>query len=409
MVMDYIAGPTLQTLVFPGQPLSEATGINYIRQVGAALKVVHQKGLLHRDIKPANILLRQGSQEVVLIDFGIAREFTPDASKTHTRIVSDGYAPLEQYLSNEKPTPASDVYGLAATLYALLTGQVPIPAVIRDRQPMPAPRDLQPQLSFAVNQAIMRGMAVEARYRPGSVDEWLSLLPETEFEPTKSTVPQSNHTYSGATVPLLPQQPPQVAAESSPLPQILGANSWLIGGTLAIATTLVALLTVWSHSPQTTPPPTSQPATPPTQQSPSPIVLPTNNAQNAPKDPAAPLEDSNSSPPEKAPVRHSSPSKSSPPVESSPTPAPVSSTSTPVNINPLPRGKTPSPASQQIPASGSSESQPPTPTQKPPINPETPPPPESTSQPVEKTPTQPPPEAIQPKKPEPAQAQEPKN
>jgi hypothetical protein len=64
-------------------------------------------------------------------------------------MVSEGYAPLEQYLSKEKRTPASDVYGLAATLYALLTAQVPTPAVIRDRQPMPAPRDLQPQVSAA--------------------------------------------------------------------------------------------------------------------------------------------------------------------------------------------------------------------------------------------------------------------
>ena len=121
MVMDYVAGSTLQALVFPGRPLDEATAIYYIRQVGEALKVVHQKGLLHRDIKPANIILRQGTQEVVLIDFGIARGFNTDSTQTHTNLVSDGYAPLEQYLVKEKRTPASDVYGLAATLYALLT------------------------------------------------------------------------------------------------------------------------------------------------------------------------------------------------------------------------------------------------------------------------------------------------
>lgn len=177
LVMDYIPGATLEQIIFPDHPLPEAIAIHYIRQVGAALQVVHQNGLLHRDVKPGNIILRQGTQEVVLIDFGIAREFTPGMPQTHTSIISTGYAPIEQYISQAPRTPATDVYGLAATLYALLTAQVPVASVLRDRQPMPAPRDLQPQLSPAINQAVMRGMAVEPKFRPTSVSEWLTLLP----------------------------------------------------------------------------------------------------------------------------------------------------------------------------------------------------------------------------------------
>jgi serine/threonine protein kinase len=177
LVMDYIPGQTLDQVIFPGQPLPEALAIHYIRQIGAALQVVHQNGLLHRDVKPQNIILRQGTQEVVLIDFGIAREFTPGVTQTHTSLISVGYAPIEQYIAHEKRTPATDIYGLAATLYALLTAEVPIASILRDRQPMPSPRDLQPHLSAAVNQAVMRGMAVEARYRPGTVADWLAMLP----------------------------------------------------------------------------------------------------------------------------------------------------------------------------------------------------------------------------------------
>ncbi len=162
MVMDYIPGQTLDLVVFPNHPLPEVMATHYIRQIGAALQVVHQNGLLHRDVKPQNIILRQGTQEVVLIDFGIAREFTPGSTQTHTSMVSEGYAPIEQYLAQAPRTPATDVYGLAATLYALLTAKVPVPAVLRDRVPMPEPRALQPQLSAAVSQAVMRGMAVEA-------------------------------------------------------------------------------------------------------------------------------------------------------------------------------------------------------------------------------------------------------
>ncbi|WP_414755015.1 protein kinase domain-containing protein [Anabaena sp. CCY 9910] len=178
MVMEYIPGETLgDAFVLPAIPLPEETAIHYIRQIGAALQVVHNNGLLHRDVKPDNIILRQGTQEVVLIDFGIAREFNSGVRQTHTGLVSEGYAPIEQYLTQAPRTPATDVYGLAATLYALLTGQVPLPALLRDREQMPAPRELQPHLSAAVNQAVMRGMAVESRFRPPSVTEWLQLLP----------------------------------------------------------------------------------------------------------------------------------------------------------------------------------------------------------------------------------------
>lgn len=279
MVMDYVAGLTLQALVFPGRPLDEATAIYYIRQVGEALKVVHQKGLLHRDIKPANIILRQGTQEVVLIDFGIARGFNTDSTQTHTNLVSDGYAPLEQYLVKEKRTPASDVYGLAATLYALLTAQVPTPSVIRDRQPMPAPRELQPQMSAAVNQAIMRGMALEARFRPANVEEWLSLLPNPQLAQVNG-IPISTHT--GTTAPINAQQLAQLkktSLSSAHLPVLnrLGVRGMAIGGVAAIATGLVALGAV-RHQSQPKPP-TATP-TPTVEPSASPIPLPSTDTKN---------------------------------------------------------------------------------------------------------------------------------
>jgi serine/threonine protein kinase len=126
IVMDYIPGETLADIVMPDNPLPEAIALHYIRQVGEALKAVHQSGLLHRDVKPRNLILREGSDEVVLIDFGIAREFTPGVTQTHTGIISAGYAPIEQYMPQFKRTPTTDVYALAATFYTLLTAEVPI-------------------------------------------------------------------------------------------------------------------------------------------------------------------------------------------------------------------------------------------------------------------------------------------
>jgi serine/threonine-protein kinase len=177
LVMDYIPGKTLKEIVFPDNPLAEDLAIYYIRQIGSALNVVHQQGLLHRDIKPDNIMLRSGSHHVVLIDFGIAREFNFGYSSTHTSLVSEGYSPIEQYLEKQQRTPAADVYSLAATLYALLTATVPTPAVLRERQPLINPQEIVPSLSDRVTEAILTGMSLEIEDRPPTVDDWLELLP----------------------------------------------------------------------------------------------------------------------------------------------------------------------------------------------------------------------------------------
>lgn len=250
MVMEYIRGETLgEAFVLPGIPLPEPTAIHYIRQIGAALEVVHNNGLLHRDVKPDNIILRQGTAEVVLIDFGIAREFNGGVRQTHTGMVSEGYSPIEQYMTQAERSPATDVYGLAATLYALLTAQVPMPALLRDREKMHSPRELQPHLSAAVNQAIMRGMAVESRFRPATVAEWLKLLPANGVSATTQLTP----THTIATVDLSTQQypsPPEVAANNTTAPSTTGnltkiakkirSSKVLIGSGIALTTATIA-------------------------------------------------------------------------------------------------------------------------------------------------------------------------
>jgi serine/threonine-protein kinase len=207
IVMDYVPGKTLAEVI-SDHPLTEAQAIRYIRQVGAALDVIHQYGLLHRDVKPQNVILHQGTQSVVLIDFGIAREFTPGVTQTNTGLLSAGYAPIEQYLPQHRWTPATDVYALAATLYALLAGRPPIASILRDRIPLLGPRQLQPHLSPVVEQAILQGMALEANHRPQKIVDWLALLPHSAHEASTqqtSTSPGLNSptlALTGATLPV---------------------------------------------------------------------------------------------------------------------------------------------------------------------------------------------------------------
>lgn len=201
IVMDYIPGETLAELA-DQHPLAIEQAIHYIRQVGEALVLMHQHGLLHRDVKPHNIIRRAGTESVVLIDFGIARELTPGITQANTGLLSAGYAPIEQYLPQHRWTPATDVYALAATLYALLTGQPPVASVLRDRVPLPEIRELRPDVSAAISHALQLGMAQEAQYRPQSVVEWLHLL---SVPMTRDTRTQPGLTES-ATVAVLPQQ-----------------------------------------------------------------------------------------------------------------------------------------------------------------------------------------------------------
>jgi len=177
MVMDYIDGGNLADRVVQKGILPEDEALLYIEQIGAALTVVHQQGLLHRDIKPQNIMLRQGKKEAVLIDFGIAREFTPNLTQTHTQFLTDGYAPIEQYYKRNKRGAYTDIYALAATLYSLLTGVVPVSALDRESgTPLEQPKRLNPKISDQINQAILKGMALKAHNRPQSMDDWLKML-----------------------------------------------------------------------------------------------------------------------------------------------------------------------------------------------------------------------------------------
>ncbi|PMB47616.1 protein kinase [Fischerella thermalis CCMEE 5330] len=189
MVMEYIEGEDMGKRLQRVGMLPETEALLYIRQVGAAVTVIHRKGLLHRDIKPRNIMLRNGKLEAVLIDFGIAREFIPNVVQKHTVYRTPGFAPPEQYELEAPRGEYIDVYGLAATLYSLVTGIVPTSAEERRRNiPLQQPQYYNPNLSHKVNQAILRGMELQPNLRPQSVQDWLNLL-DSEFEEDSSLPP----------------------------------------------------------------------------------------------------------------------------------------------------------------------------------------------------------------------------
>jgi eukaryotic-like serine/threonine-protein kinase len=184
MVMEYIEGEDLAHRVWNHGILSESEALLYMQQIGDALTLIHNNGLLHRDIKPLNIMLRKKCSEAVLIDFGIAREFTPNLTKTHTQSLSEGFAPIEQYDWRAKRGAYTDVYALAATLYSLVTGEVPIPSPVRAfGTALEPPQKLNPKIRDRVNRAILNGMAMKPEERPQSVAQWLAMLDTSRVIP----------------------------------------------------------------------------------------------------------------------------------------------------------------------------------------------------------------------------------
>jgi serine/threonine protein kinase len=189
--MEYVEGKSLDKIIREEGVLDEKLAIDYIQQIADALEEVHKQNHLHRDVKPENIMKRNHGNEVVLIDFGIARELLSPLTTAYT----DGYSPIEQYISKLPKGKYTDVYALAATLYVLLTGYKTgrthlVKSLDRDseinknkRDPLKKPNEINQNISLWVSNAIMKGMAVNHEDRPQNVTEWLKLLKPPDPDP----------------------------------------------------------------------------------------------------------------------------------------------------------------------------------------------------------------------------------
>ena len=121
LVMELVRGPSLAAVLEERGPLPVPEAVEYVRQACEALAYVHQEHVVHRDVKPANLILAE--QGIVLVDFGIARE--ESVGEHPTKALGTPRFAAPEVLAGVMPTPRSDVYGLAATLWALIAGEPP--------------------------------------------------------------------------------------------------------------------------------------------------------------------------------------------------------------------------------------------------------------------------------------------
>jgi serine/threonine protein kinase len=180
--MEYLGTDSLADR--PQRIFSEANALEYIRQIGEALTIVHQQGIIHRDICPENIFLRLHHRKVeaVLTDFGLALGVDAMLSRTRENECREGFSPIELYSSGKPVGAYTDVYALAATLYELLTGEIPVSADDRqfNRTNLDSPQVKNPNISGKTTKAILAGMELLPEKRPQSVQAWLEKLPVKE-------------------------------------------------------------------------------------------------------------------------------------------------------------------------------------------------------------------------------------
>jgi serine/threonine-protein kinase len=189
IVMEFISGHSIKQEVEQNGVFTEEKLIKIIYKIGQALDYIHGKNILHLDIKPSNILIDKNNRPK-LIDFGISKKydlFNDQETCTMLLAASKGYASIEQYDSEGMHlfSPRPDIYSLGATMYYMITGQVPTESILRSTKGLQNPRELNPSLSENIEKVILKAMALNASDRYESV---MDLLLDLNFNPESDKI-----------------------------------------------------------------------------------------------------------------------------------------------------------------------------------------------------------------------------
>jgi serine/threonine-protein kinase len=241
LVMEFIDGPTAQAMLEGQGRLAVGDAVHIALDVARALEHAHSRNVVHRDIKPDNILLTR-SGVAKLADLGLAKRLDEAAHLTATRQAfgTTPYMPYEQALNARSADGRSDLYALGATLYHLVTGQVPFPGVshvevvqLKAQGAFTPAGTLNPAVPPALDAILAKLLAREPRDRYQTASE---LIVELERSRLAAAVP------SFADPDLALQDPwvraclasaaeptrPDLGVPGPPTPQLVEAEYWQV-------------------------------------------------------------------------------------------------------------------------------------------------------------------------------------
>lgn len=176
IVMEYVQGISIKQYIAQHGRMDGTEVLAGMKPLLKSIQRIHEKGIVHRDISADNLMITQDGK-LKLIDFGAASLLDPKR-KEHTILIKRGFVPVEQYRSEEKIGPWTDVYSLCATMYFMITGMVPEDAM--ERWISDKITDLQDIFGTGLapeqSQAIMKGLAVKKEDRYQDVAQLAEVL-----------------------------------------------------------------------------------------------------------------------------------------------------------------------------------------------------------------------------------------
>jgi len=218
IVMEYIEGKDLKTLIKEGAPFKPDRALDIAIQICAGIGYAHRAGLVHCDVKPQNILVTPDGR-VKVTDFGIAKAMASIQPGETTDVVwgSPQYYSPEQ-AAGEATTPASDVYSIGIVMYEMLAGRLPFVASTQQALAMMHLRDEPPRLTLfnpslpeALERVVHKVLAKEPSARYRTADQLGRILISYRERGLEMTGGQpAAETPTRGAIPLVPEPPPFV-------------------------------------------------------------------------------------------------------------------------------------------------------------------------------------------------------